>query len=109
MNLSFSFPFLFLISWFPLVDPDYGKLISDSITETHNELLRTNPNKNPSDGSSVLACVVAKNIVTCANLGDSKAVLSRGYSAFDLSSSHQPNRMLKLFAGFSCELMFFHF
>lgn len=42
-------------------------------------------------GTTACVCLVTPNEIYCANTGDSRAILTRGTSTFELSDDHKPD------------------
>jgi protein phosphatase PTC2/3 len=50
------------------------------------------PIKSPRDGSTAVVCAITNNVLWTANLGDSRAILSRKGNLVPLSVDQKPDR-----------------
>uniref|UniRef100_A0A061SL87 protein-serine/threonine phosphatase n=1 Tax=Tetraselmis sp. GSL018 TaxID=582737 RepID=A0A061SL87_9CHLO len=72
--------------------PEFSELLSKVFQEVDHSLLERleRPGKAPSDAGSTATCVlVRREKLHVANVGDSRAVLSRGGKATDLTTEHR--------------------
>lgn len=68
-----------------------GNRLSESLILTHDQLIKEVPLKRTRDGSTAIVCSISGNRLYTANVGDSRAVLSRGKTAIELSKDHKPD------------------
>ncbi|XP_066370744.1 probable protein phosphatase 2C member 13, mitochondrial isoform X3 [Miscanthus floridulus] len=66
--------------------------ISRTFLETDGDIIETISSSFRDDGSTALAAVLIGNHLYVANVGDSRAVASKGGKAVPLSKDHKPNR-----------------
>jgi len=66
--------------------------ISRAFLETDIDIIETISSSFRDDGSTALAAVLIGNHLYVANVGDSRAVASKGGKAVPLSEDHKPNR-----------------
>lgn len=64
--------------------------LKECLHTVHDALLEAKPGKNSRDGTTANVCVLHDGRIVTANVGDSRAVLSRGCRAMDLSFDHKP-------------------
>lgn len=71
---------------------DRTAAVVEAFVETDQRYLQHETGSNRDDGCTAVAAVLVDNKLLVANVGDSRAVLSRGGKAFPLSVDHKPNR-----------------
>lgn len=71
---------------------DLHKAIEEAFLETDKNYLTEDAQANRDDGCTAVVAVLTGNRLVVANLGDSRAVLSRNGKALALSDDHKPNR-----------------
>lgn len=78
--------------------PDVVHVLCDSFVDVDRKLARigrdmrvTEPGHPDHVGCTAVACLIRTDDIVVANAGDSRAVLSRGGHAVDLSRDHKPN------------------
>lgn len=71
-----------------------NKKYSAAFTETFKILdatLNASPELRNEGGCTAVSVLITRNVIVCANAGDSRAVLARGGRAIPLSSDHKPS------------------
>lgn len=76
----------------PKFSTDMKTALVESFIETDKKYLQTPLGGNRDDGCTAVTAVLVGQKLFVANVGDSRAVLSRGGKAFPLSVDHKPNR-----------------
>ncbi|KAL6618689.1 hypothetical protein ACP70R_033828 [Stipagrostis hirtigluma subsp. patula] len=66
--------------------------ISETYKKTDSEFLEAESNSHRDDGSTASTAVLVGNHLFVANVGDSRAVISKAGKAIALSEDHKPNR-----------------
>jgi len=66
--------------------------LTSAFLQLDSEWLAMASKQNYDDGSTAVACLVKDNVVHCANVGDSRCVLSHRGRAVDMSHDHKPIR-----------------
>ncbi|XP_047094574.1 probable protein phosphatase 2C 52 [Lolium rigidum] len=66
--------------------------ISETYKKTDSEFLESEVNTHRDDGSTASTAVLVGNHLYVANVGDSRAVISKSGKAIALSDDHKPNR-----------------
>lgn len=66
--------------------------ISETYKKTDSEFLDTERNSHRDDGSTASTAVLVGNHLYVANVGDSRAIISKAGKAIALSEDHKPNR-----------------
>ncbi len=66
--------------------------IAESYKQTDQDYLRAESNQQRDAGSTASTAVLVGDRLLVANVGDSRAVICRGGTAFALSNDHKPNR-----------------
>ncbi|KAA6422946.1 MAG: phosphatase 2C [Trebouxia sp. A1-2] len=76
----------------PKFGTDVKTALVEAFVDTDQKYLQADSGANRDDGcTAVTAILVGQNLIV-ANVGDSRAVLSKGSQAFPLSEDHKPNR-----------------
>jgi len=70
---------------------DPSSALVDAFEHTDTQYLKLNDNASRDDGCTAVTAVVVQDRLLVANVGDSRAVLSRGGKAVPLSIDHKPN------------------
>jgi len=82
-------------SWFKSAAPLEVEAVKASLetafVDLDDEILAKAVERTIAGGSTANVVLVADDWLYCANLGDARAVLSRGGSAISLSTDHKPN------------------
>eukprot|EP01103_Thecamoeba_quadrilineata_P008562 TRINITY_DN1829_c0_g1_i1.p1 TRINITY_DN1829_c0_g1~~TRINITY_DN1829_c0_g1_i1.p1 ORF type:complete len:513 (-),score=93.01 TRINITY_DN1829_c0_g1_i1:4-1542(-) len=76
----------------PNLEEDPTKALTTSFLKIEQEFLEVANKNEILSGTTALVLLVTKNQLIVANAGDSRAVLSRGGKAVDLSKDHRPDR-----------------
>ena len=79
---------------------DLNESLSSCITRafeiTDSKFKQKFPDIANNCGATAVVCIILGNKLVCANVGDARAILSRGGKALDLSSDHKAVRILRL-------------
>mmetsp|Transcript_561 Transcript_561/g.1674 ORF Transcript_561/g.1674 Transcript_561/m.1674 type:complete len:329 (+) Transcript_561:344-1330(+) len=73
-------------------DSDIKQALVEAFLETDKAYLADEANSNKDDGCTAVAAVLIGDQLVVANVGDSRAVLSRSGKAYPMSEDHKPNR-----------------
>ncbi|KAK8597410.1 hypothetical protein V6N13_094822 [Hibiscus sabdariffa] len=71
---------------------DTKSAIADAYNHTDSEFLKSENNQNRDAGSTASTAVLVGDRLLVANVGDSRAVICRGGSAFAVSRDHKPDQ-----------------
>ncbi|KAK9050317.1 hypothetical protein SSX86_030713 [Deinandra increscens subsp. villosa] len=71
---------------------DTKAAISDAYSHTDTEFLKSENNQNRDAGSTASTAILVGDRLLVANVGDSRAVISRGGKAFAVSRDHKPDQ-----------------
>ncbi|XP_012855948.1 PREDICTED: probable protein phosphatase 2C 59 isoform X1 [Erythranthe guttata] len=80
-----SFDFFFLKTVFGLIS-------ADAYSHTDSEFLKSENNQNRDAGSTASTAILVGNRLLVANVGDSRAVISRAGNAIAVSRDHKPDQ-----------------
>lgn len=75
---------------YSMLDTLISTTLKNVFLETDNTFLNTSENSN--HGSTATTALLLGNRVYCANVGDSRTLLCRNFSAYALSQDHKPSR-----------------
>ena len=70
---------------------DVPAVLRKSLVTVHKDLLEQHPEKSSRDGTTAVTCLLGEGKIWTANIGDSRAVLSRSCRAIPLSKDHKPD------------------
>jgi protein phosphatase 1L len=73
-------------------DSDIKNALVEAFVETDKAYLADEANFKKDDGCTAVAAVLLEDRLIVANVGDSRAVLSRSGKAYPMSEDHKPNR-----------------
>lgn len=76
----------------PKYSTDIQTALVESFMKTDRDYLLNDSGANRDDGCTAVTAVLVGQKLIVANVGDSRAVLSRGGKAYPLSVDHKPNR-----------------
>jgi protein phosphatase 1L len=76
----------------PKFESDTALAIAESYNQTDQDYLKSENAQNKDAGSTASTAVIVGNKLLIANVGDSRAVISRAGQAIALSVDHKPNR-----------------
>ncbi|KAK3000658.1 hypothetical protein RJ639_020752, partial [Escallonia herrerae] len=71
---------------------DTKSAIADAYTRTDSEFLKSENNQHRDAGSTASTAILVGDRLLVANVGDSRAVICRGGSAFAVSRDHKPDQ-----------------
>ncbi|MFS7935670.1 putative protein-serine/threonine phosphatase [Helianthus anomalus] len=73
---------------------DTKAAISSAYSHTNTEFLKSENNQNRDAGSTTSTAILVGDHLLVANVGDSRAVISRGGKAFAVSHDHKPDQLI---------------